>query len=111
MISMANEVFSLYESAEFEQEVDNIEFDPIPVGEDDVKTVFIKNNTDHELILTELELETDDDISIKDKPSKIAPKNFDKITLSASPSSDNLSGLQAKMNIETQYIIQPEDEQ
>lgn len=103
------DVIKLFESSDMNNEVDEIEFDPIPVGERSTKTIFMKNTIDEEIFIDEISVDSvNNQINVDSFEDKINPNSIAQIRLSAKPNSNNLKGLKGRLNIEAQFIVVPD---
>lgn len=103
---MPDKAFEVYETTELNQPIEKIEFDPTPLNEDAQKTVFINNEIDKELEVTDVSVQGEN-IQVEDFDKNISSDESGKLLLSANPKSNNLDGLKGEIEIEAQYIVRP----
>lgn len=91
--------------------LDGVQFDPVPLGEDATRTVYIQNKIKHDLTVDTIETENVSEsgsVEVIDAPTSVAPNDAAAVQLRAdSIAAETLDGLSAEVRIEATAVIPP----
>lgn len=104
------ELINLLEKRSDTESLQEIQFDPIPVGDDDIKSIYAENLTNQTVKIdpTVSNVSGSGNVNIESYQENIQPDETAEIKLSAEAiQMDQLSGISADVTVEAKAIVPP----